>query len=129
MKFRAVSEQTKMNYMMWSIKKEIIKENAYLNALPYDPTPIMEIVKAHLDAWDPLQLLAMDSPDDEYDGEVRSITIHITKHLQSLDEASLSQGIRQVFKKSFGDEFQDHEASVDVAASMLRTFRSLQIVQ
>lgn len=53
MKFRAVSEQTKMNYMMWSIRKEIMKENAYLNALSYDPTPIMEIVKQFLDAWDP----------------------------------------------------------------------------
>ncbi|MDD9270427.1 hypothetical protein ACFPES_25550 [Paenibacillus sp. GCM10023248] len=129
MKFRAVSEQTRMNYMMWSIKKEIQKENAFLNSLPYDPTPILEVVNAHLDAWDPLQLLAMDGPEDEYEGEARSITIYIANHLTNLNEQLLSQGIRQVFTKSFGDEFQEHETLADVAASVLRALRSLHIVQ
>lgn len=115
--------------MMWSIKKEIQKENAFLNSLPYDPTPILEVVNAHLDAWDPLQLLAMDGPEDEYEGEARSITIYIANHLTNLNEQLLSQGIRQVFTKSFGDEFQEHETLADVAASVLRALRSLHIVQ
>lgn len=128
MKFRAVSEQTKMNYMMWSIRKEIIKENAYLNALPYDPTPIMEIVKQLLDAWDPIELLDMNALDDEYDGETRTLTIYITKHLLDLDAHNLSKEINTLFRSSFGEEYQDQEASVEVAAAILHILRTNQIL-
>ena len=93
MKFRAVSDQTRMNVMLWSIKQEIRKENRYLQSLPYDPMPIMEIVKQHIDRWDPIKLLAMDCPDDEYDGETRTITIYITKHLDDMDALSLGKAI------------------------------------
>jgi hypothetical protein len=128
LKFRAVSEQTKMNYMLWSIKKEIIKENAYLNSLPYDPTPIMEVVKHHIDSWDPIQLLAMDSPDDEYDGETRTLTIYITKHLSDLDTYSLSKGINRVFHNSFQDEFQGDDESIEVASAIISSLSSGQII-
>ena len=128
MKFRAVSEQTKMNVMMWSIRKEIIKENAYLNSLPYDPTPIMEIVKQLLDAWDPIGLLDMNALDDEYDGETRTLTIYITKHLLDLDAHNLSKEINKLFRSSFGEEYQDQEASVEVAAAILHTLRTNHIL-
>lgn len=119
MKFRAVSDQTKMNYMMWSIKKEILKENKYLASLPYDPTPIMEIVKHHIDRWDPIQLLSTGCPDDEYDGETRTVTIYITKHLDHLDASSLVKVINQVFGDSFRDEFQADEQSMEVASHIM----------
>lgn len=128
MKFRAVSEQTKMNYMMWSIQREIIKENAYLNSLPYDPTPIMEIVKQLLDAWDPIGLLDMNALDDEYDGETRTLTIYITKHLLDLDAHNLSKEINKLFRTSFGEEYQDQDTSVEVAAAIVHTLRTNQIL-
>lgn len=128
MKFRAVSEQTKMNYMMWSIRKEIMKENAYLNALSYDPTPIMEIVKQFLDAWDPIGLLDMNALDDEYEGETRTLTIYITKHLVDLDAHSLSEEINKLFQASFGEEYQDQDNSTEIAAAILHSLRNNQIL-
>lgn len=128
MKFRAVSEQTKMNYMMWSIRREIIKENAYLNALPYDATPIMEIVKQLLDAWDPIGLLDMNALDDEYEGETRTLTIYITKHLLDLDAHSLSKEINKLFRSSFGEEYQDQDTSIEIAVAILHTLRTNQIL-
>jgi hypothetical protein len=128
LKFRAVSEQTKMNYMMWSIRREIIKENVYLNSLPYDPTPIMEIVKQLLDAWDPIGLLDMNALDDEYEGETRTLTIYITKHLLDLDAHSLSKEINKLFRSSFGEEYQDQDTSVEIAAAILHTLRTNQIL-
>jgi len=127
LKFRAVSEQTKMNYVMWSIRRGIVKENGYLNSLPYDPSPIMEIVKQHLDAWDPIGLLDMHGLEDEYEGEARTLTIYITKHLSELDAHSFSQAIIQLFRTSFGDEFQDQETSIEVAAAILHSLRSNSI--
>lgn len=124
MKFRAVSDQTKMNVMLWSIKKEIMKENRYLESLPYDPTPIMEIVKHHIDKWDPIKLLAMDCPDDEYDGETRTITIYITKHLEDLDALSLGIAINKILGDSFRDEFQEDEQSTEIASSIIDFLRS-----
>lgn len=124
MKFRAVSDQTKMNVMLWSIKKEIMKENKYLESLPYDPTPIMEVVKHHIDRWDPVKLLAMDCPDDEYDGETRTITIYITKHLDDLDALSLGKAINKVLGDSFRDEFQADEKSIEIASSIIHSLRS-----
>ncbi|UKS29749.1 YugE family protein [Paenibacillus sp. HWE-109] len=119
MKFRAVSEQTRMNYMMWSIKREILKENAYLLSLTYDPTPIMNRVSQIIDAWDPIGLLDEHSLDDEYEGEARTITIFISKHLQDLNSQTLSKEIQKVFRRSFLDEFQDEEACSEIAAAMI----------
>ncbi|KQX69043.1 MULTISPECIES: hypothetical protein [unclassified Paenibacillus] len=124
MKFRAVSDQTKMNVMLWSIKKEIMKENRYLESLPYDPTPMMEVVKHHIDRWDPIKLLAMDGPEDEYDGETRTITIYITKHLDDLDAPSLGKAINKVLGDSFRDEFQADEQSIEIASSIIYSLRS-----
>ncbi|MDU0200735.1 hypothetical protein ACYEXS_22440 [Paenibacillus sp. MAH-36] len=128
MKFRAVSEQTKMNYMMWSIRKEIVKENAYLNSLPYDPSPIMEIVKQHLDAWDPIGLLDMHGLEDEYEGEARTLTIYITKQVSDLDAHSFSQAINQLFRTSFGEEYQHQDTSVEIASAILQSLRSNSIL-
>ncbi|RTE07138.1 hypothetical protein [Paenibacillus whitsoniae] len=119
MKFRAVSPETRMNYMIWSIQKEIRKENQYLASLPYDPTPILFIVKAHIDRWDPAQLLATDGVEDEYDGESRSITIYITKHLGALEIQGLASEIDRVLNKSFQDLYVQDGQAREVAAQII----------
>ncbi|MEW9699493.1 hypothetical protein [Paenibacillus sp. SI8] len=124
MKFRAVSDETKFNYMIWSIKQEIHRENKYLGSLGYDPTPILDAVKQHIDTWDPLQLLALNSPSDEYDGETRTIAIYITKHLEDLDASSLSSAINNVFRKSLQEEFHQQAESIDIANQILHTLRA-----
>ncbi|CAH1203683.1 hypothetical protein PAECIP111891_02391 [Paenibacillus allorhizoplanae] len=120
MEFRAVSQETKMNYMLWSIKKEIRKENKYLASLPFDPSPIIGVVKYHLDQWDPIQLLEDGSQDDEYDGEARSVTIYIIKHMEEISVAGLGQEIQSIFRKSFLDEFQSDEDTFEIAIGILR---------
>lgn len=124
MKFRAVSNETKMNYLLWSIKKEIKKENKYLASLPFDPAPLLAVVKYHLDQWDPIQLLENGSPDDEYDGEARSVAIYITKHLDDMTVSGLGQAIQRIFLKSFRDEFQSEEETKEVAIAILRDLTS-----
>ncbi|OCT13695.1 hypothetical protein A8709_19105 [Paenibacillus pectinilyticus] len=120
MKFRAVSNETRMNYMFWNIQNEIKKEMKYLESLPYDPSSIIAVVKHHLDQWDPIQLLEIGSPDDEYEGEARSITIYITKHVDDMTVAGLGQAISRIFRKSFRAEFQSEEESMEIAYGILR---------
>lgn len=120
MKFRAVSQETQMNYMLWSIKNEIRKENKYLASLPFDPSPIIGVVNYHLDQWDPARLLEEGSQEDEYDGEARSITIYIIKHMEEISVAGLGQEIQRLFRKSFLDEFRSDEETFEIAIGILR---------
>nr|WP_246320014.1 DUF1871 family protein [Paenibacillus qinlingensis] len=106
--------------MLWSIKNEIRKENKYLASLPFDPSPIIGVVKYHLDQWDPIQLLEDGNQEDEYDGEARSITIYIIKHMEEISVADLGQEIQRIFRKSFLDEFQSNEDTFVIAIGILR---------
>ncbi|MBD0378968.1 hypothetical protein [Paenibacillus sedimenti] len=124
MKFRAVSDETKINYLLWSVRKEIFRENKYLNTLEYDPAPFLDIVKRHIDNWDPIQLLEMDCPADEYDGETRTVTVYITKHLKDIDAISLSKTINRVFGDSFNLEFNKENESIEIATNIINSLRS-----
>lgn len=129
MKFRAVSYKTKLNYMLWSVKKEINRENNYLRTLGYDPKPIIDVVKEHIDKWDPIQLLALDSPADEYDGETRTISIIITKHLEDIDNTLLSKSINKVFADSFKTHFNKDYESIEIANKIINSLRSIRLIK
>ncbi|NHN34541.1 hypothetical protein [Paenibacillus agricola] len=129
MKFRAVSKVTELNYLLWSVKKEIKRENVYLSTLGYDPKPIIDVVKHHIDKWDPIQLLAMDCPIDEYDGETRTVTIYITKHLEDIDNISLSKTIKQVFVDSFKNEFNKDYESIEIASNIISLLRTSNLIK
>lgn len=120
MKFRAVSSETKVNYMIWSIKKELKKEDQYLASLPFDPSPVIGVVKHHFDLWDPVGLLAESGHDDEYEGEARSVAIYIIKHMDDISVAGVGHAISRVFKRSFLDEFQSSEETFEIAIRILR---------
>lgn len=119
MKFRAVSSETKMNYLLWRIQNEIRKEDKYLTSLPFDPSPVIGVVKYHLDQWDPIQLLESGSLEDEYDGEARSVAIYIIKNMDDISVAGLGQAIQRIFKKSFLDEFQSEDVTFEIAIAIL----------
>jgi hypothetical protein len=129
MKFRPVSDETKVNYLIWSVKKEIKRENNYLSSLSYDPKPIIDIVKHHIDQWDPMQLLAADSPADEYDGETQTVSIYIMKHLEDMDSQSLSSMINKVFAESFENEFNKNDESIEIASGILSSLRSNHFIK
>ncbi|WNR46772.1 hypothetical protein [Paenibacillus roseipurpureus] len=129
MKFRAVSPETRMNYMMWSLQQEIRKEEKYLASLDYDPSPIMKIVKARIDAWDPVHFIEMDGQDDEYDTESRSITIYVTKHLDALDETALAQAIDRIITKAFLDLYVPSGESLEVAGHIIADLKQSKEVR
>jgi|GEM_PF-4832074 len=129
MKFRAVSAETKMNYLMWSIRKEISRENKYLQSLDYDPAPIMDVVKHYFDEWDPAQLLASEGLEDEYDGEARTITIFITKHLENLTLEALSQKIIQVCSEAFEEELLSEPEVTAVASRMIESLTASHFIK
>lgn len=57
-------------------------------------------IKTIIDEWDPLGLLAMGCPDDEYNLEIVDV-VRLLAQVKSADELAL--GIRQVFIEWFGE--------------------------
>jgi hypothetical protein len=58
-------------------------------------------VKEVIDEWDPIGLLGMGCPDDEYDPEIRDI-IGLLSNIKSVDD--LAVGINKVFIKWFEED-------------------------
>lgn len=56
--------------------------------------------KKIVDEWDPIGLLAMGCPDDEYSPEIVDI-VKLLPQMQSVEE--LASGIREVFLEWFGE--------------------------
>lgn len=59
-----------------------------------------QIVKRRIDEWDPIGLLAMGVPDDEYDVEVMMIVERLSK---VIDLRDLSKAVTDVFDEMFYD--------------------------
>lgn len=60
-----------------------------------------QIVKKHIDKWDPIGLLEMGAPNNEYDIEIAEI-VRIAYRTNKVDE--LSEHIYKTFIKYFGNE-------------------------
>lgn len=58
-------------------------------------------IKAVIDKWDPVGLLALGCPEDEYTPEAAEIA-KLTAPSPSTDE--LAEGIRRVFTEYFGED-------------------------
>lgn len=69
------------------------------------------VVKSIFDEWDPMGLLNLGCPEDEYDPEIRDVVALLT-HVISVDELALK--IRRVFIKWF-EEFLSIEKCYPVA--------------
>jgi hypothetical protein len=59
------------------------------------------IVKDVIDEWDPIGLLDMGCPVDEYDPEIRDI-VQLLRNINSVDELAIE--INKVFIKWFGED-------------------------
>lgn len=59
------------------------------------------VVKGVIDEWDPIGLLGMGSPEDEYDPEIRDI-VRLLSSIKSVDE--LAERINRVFIKWFEED-------------------------
>lgn len=112
---RKFNKDLSFEEQMKTIREEVSEEKEYLNSLYFDPTPIIEVVKKYIDEWDPVQLLSMEFPEDEYDSEIRTISIYITKHMDDLDVIKLERQIRKVFEDTFEEAIAQDQRSIETA--------------
>ncbi|MDQ0062697.1 hypothetical protein [Paenibacillus harenae] len=104
-------------------KLQIQEEKSYLSDLPIDTASIFQIVKKFIDQWDPFGLLAIECPPDEYESEIRRITIYITKHLNDLDVHELEKHIRSTFEDTFEEDVVQDQRSVDVTNAIFTSLK------
>lgn len=84
---------------------------------------IFSIVKSHVDKWDSFNLLCIDCPDDEYDGESKSISKKITEYSTVKD---IDVIIIKVFLSSFGEQLTaEIENSLIVAKNIYNEIHKL----
>ncbi|GEN46736.1 DUF1871 family protein [Alkalibacillus haloalkaliphilus] len=60
-----------------------------------------KVVTKHINIWDPMQLIEMGAPPDEYEEEVEKVVNTI---LENEDEIQLAESIVESFKYTFGRE-------------------------
>lgn len=84
-----------------------------------------EIVKRHIDHWDPIGLLELGVPDDEYDVEIMMI---VEKLSAVLNVKQLSEVILLIFNEMFyeGEGTFPKEECDEVAASILEEIVHLE---
>ena len=61
----------------------------------------MDSIKRIIDSWDPIGLLALGCPEDEYSPEIREIE---KRSASAKGEVELAQIIRTVFTEYFGED-------------------------
>lgn len=72
------------------------------------------VIKYQIDLWDPLCLLSMHAPSDEYCGEVKIIFNEINnliKNQEKINSISLAKIIYETFQKSFGNDLFKYDKS------------------
>jgi hypothetical protein len=65
-----------------------------------DPNRLSAMVKQAIDEADPIGLLAIGCPDDEYDPEIKRVLIYVSSYT---DPDSLAQRIHQTFVEMFDE--------------------------
>lgn len=71
-----------------------------------------------LNEWDPIELIAIGCPDDEYEPEAKAILAEMEK---TSDETRLAKKIYNIFKTSFGHGafLPDYQECLSVARKCL----------
>lgn len=77
-----------------------------------------EAVKKIINEWDPLHLLALDCPDDDYESEIQLI---VSTTLNENDTDKLAEKINEVLYKSFEEDFEKSNDCFQIADKILKT--------
>ena len=72
--------------------------------------------------WDPVGLLAMNAPKDEYEDEIKVIQQFLGRS-GSISVSDLACKIRAVFAQAFGDDVYDRTDEDEVAKKMLKIWQ------
>jgi hypothetical protein len=77
-----------------------------------------EVVKKIINEWDPLNLLALDCPDDEYESEIQLI---VSATLNENNTEKLAEKINEILYKSFEEDFKKSNDCFQTADKILTT--------
>lgn len=77
---------------------------------------VYRIIKQEIDNWDPIGLLEMSCPDDEYDIESNAI---YSKYKPNVTNAEFGAIIHQVFYENFEDTFKFSKAECTKIANKI----------
>jgi hypothetical protein len=86
---------------------------------------IFLLVKEIINQWDPVQLLAIHCPEDEYHSEIREICKYIETNInQELNDIELSDHIHRIFKEYLGIEYQETEdKSLEISRMIIKVLK------
>ena len=79
------------------------------------------LVKAEIHKWDPYSLMATDSPDDEFDGEIRSIVKQIPRIKSKVDA---DHAVSRTFSSSFKAENLDVDSCLEIGEKIFNVLAS-----
>ncbi|WP_018750851.1 hypothetical protein [Paenibacillus sanguinis] len=65
-------------------------------------------IKTIIDQWDSAELLAIHCPQDEYDSEIKKLTLYIQSN-ESLNEKEFGKYIYKILTEYLGNQFQETE--------------------
>lgn len=84
------------------------------------------IIKKYIDEWDPMELLEIGAPNDEYDTEVEMI-IHQLQ--SSYDVSQLAKVIKDVFIEMFyvDEEIFSNEKCMEIAKNILNEIKKYEV--
>ncbi|WML45434.1 DUF1871 family protein [Neobacillus sp. PS3-40] len=80
-----------------------------------------EVIQEIINEWDPLDLLSLDCPDDEYESEIQRI-VSATLNKDNADK--MAEKINEILYKTFGDDFKKSNDCLQIAERILKTLEA-----
>jgi hypothetical protein len=80
-----------------------------------------EVIQKIINEWDPLDLLALDCPDDEYESEIQLI-VSATLNKDNADK--IGGKINEILYKAFKDDFKKSNDCLKIAERILKAFEA-----
>lgn len=76
-----------------------------------------KVVKKIVNEWDPVDLLSIDCPEDEYEFEIQQI-VSATRSLNNVEE--LAGKINEILYKAFEEDFKKSKDCLMIADKILK---------
>lgn len=81
----------------------------------------VEVVQKIINEWDPLNLIALDCPDDEYESEIQLI---VSATLNNDNADKVAEKIKEILYKAFEDDFKKSNDCLKIAERILKAFEA-----